>query len=1162
MGHMATRVLILHQKLVFAVTLKQALEQTGAFEVHPFTTIQATLEYLREHPQDVALVDFTLPDITDAQLVHWLRGTQPDLAIIASPRPADAEAIMAALKIQGMVNAPFTARDIIPLLEGAIDAVQHDLSLPTTRPLNDPPAQLPQEKTRHSGDAAPPPPPVDSQSGHTRKLGEDVEPSLPATKPVPPTPSGKTRTLDDFEPEIPDDAYPPGYGATRRLGDSPPARAGQHSIYQTRQLDEPPVEEGDTPAVPTRDSEAARQFLVTSSTPGIDSLFDDVLDVIDAELGPEDDGQEAEGKAGTTRDDPFKGMIKSLSREEPGSRLPERQKQGMDFTYTSGMDNVLREIARTKTGTLDDSNLRDAGTPDEPELDTFEKLAQEEPPVPTLEDSGTIGDLMVGISDHQFRNVLALLRGEEPSMSSDEAERATIEEAFAGVFWPNQQGEDQPPPPPTLPEELPVMEITQESTAGFRQAFDRMEYVDSFDDEAGDATIPQLILETALDESTPPEYFSLNRLIDDIDARLSIHKLAIRGLPSWGQDTGAFRSVDTEGIREPDFLPTDLPPGEIITPDLLRMDESFEEDDGAFTTQPSSATRHALEEEAELSSVTLEWMDEEHTAETLLSQTVSEAEPQAAEDDLLDMIEAEDEPAWHDETPAPEPTAMMEAEPDAAEDDLFDMIEPEDEPAWHDETPAPEPTAMMEVEPETAAFPDEPSQEYVAPELPEWMDDSEYMAGEADTVFDGYGRFDDVPDYDDGYTMPEEVPGETSMEAEEETWAEAPQPPDYDENTWLKPLLEIPEAAPEEEAEYLPESLETFAPAPPEPEMARPEDIFDTWDEPDIEDFETVTRPLEIPAAKPDSEIHAAWDVAAHEEAGSTTQPIEAVDRWGDERETGTMDAPDTTPDSTVAQLAVSLTQASLELSAEATLLTHEGEIIAYAGHLSPEDIEELRTAIENDWDAQPEGARIRFVTLPSSGKDFMLYSILTKSDLTLSMIFGGSTPLRVIRKQGQILAGALRSVPDVPAPPPAAMLPPAPMKPVPVPQVPALVETVVRVPYSYVWLLRDPTESLTDAAAQAIISGLTLQLNEQDWRIVTLQVHEDFVYLLAEVPGETPPNLVMTELKQRSADIARAQMPDIDTQTLWADSYLILTPGRELAAEEILEFVNFQRML
>jgi REP element-mobilizing transposase RayT len=335
--------------------------------------------------------------------------------------------------------------------------------------------------------------------------------------------------------------------------------------------------------------------------------------------------------------------------------------------------------------------------------------------------------------------------------------------------------------------------------------------------------------------------------------------------------------------------------------------------------------------------------------------------------------------------------------------------------------------------------------------------------------------------------------------------------------------------------------------APPEMEQVEPAAAFDTWDEAIPDDSETDTRPFDVWPATPDSAVHAAWDIAAHEEAGSTTQPMEA-------NMVGMLETPDEAPDSDVAQLALSLTQASLELSAEATLLTHEGEIIAYAGHLSPEDIEELRAAIENDWAAHPDGARMRFVTLPSSGKDYMLYSILTRSDLTLSMIFGGLTPLRVIRKQGQILADALRAVPDVaptPLPPPA-----------PAPPAQAIVEAPVRVPFSFVWLLRDPDTALTDAAAQAIISGLTLQLSEQNWHIITLQVHEDFVYLLAEVPGETPPNLVMNELKRRSAEIARAQMPDVDTKRLWADSYLILTPGRELATEEILEFINFQRML
>jgi hypothetical protein len=101
----------------------------------------------------------------------------------------------------------------------------------------------------------------------------------------------------------------------------------------------------------------------------------------------------------------------------------------------------------------------------------------------------------------------------------------------------------------------------------------------------------------------------------------------------------------------------------------------------------------------------------------------------------------------------------------------------------------------------------------------------------------------------------------------------------------------------------------------------------------------------------------------------------------------------------------------------------------------------------------------------------------------------------------------------------------------------------------------------LSDAVAHAMMSGLKTQLRELGWGIRTLQVHEDFVYLYAGVPGENPPHEIMRDLKRRSAEIAHAQNPDITPQMLWADAYLILTRGRELETEEILEFVNFQRM-
>src|SRR4030095_14022270 len=121
---MATRVLIINRQLVFAVTLKQALEQTGTFDVHPFTTADAAFEYLRDHPQDVALVDFTLPGRSGAKVIQQLRGIQSDSAVIVSPRQADAEGLTSKLRLQGMIDMPFGARDVIPLIEQALEQIQ------------------------------------------------------------------------------------------------------------------------------------------------------------------------------------------------------------------------------------------------------------------------------------------------------------------------------------------------------------------------------------------------------------------------------------------------------------------------------------------------------------------------------------------------------------------------------------------------------------------------------------------------------------------------------------------------------------------------------------------------------------------------------------------------------------------------------------------------------------------------------------------------------------------------------------------------------------------------------------------------------------------------------------------------------------------------------
>lgn len=278
------------------------------------------------------------------------------------------------------------------------------------------------------------------------------------------------------------------------------------------------------------------------------------------------------------------------------------------------------------------------------------------------------------------------------------------------------------------------------------------------------------------------------------------------------------------------------------------------------------------------------------------------------------------------------------------------------------------------------------------------------------------------------------------------------------------------------------------------------------------------------------------------------------------ERETGEMEVTGalytesvpTTP--YLMQLATSLTEIALETTAEAILLVREGEIVGYAGAMPREEADDLREMLEDDWSAPPEQARIRFVTAPNSGRDYMIYSRATVEDLTLSLIFAGTTSLRDIRRQGKRLEEALVQVPDTPS------------VTVPIEEAPALPEVIedepiLRTAFAFVWLLSDPTAQLEPAVAQAIISGLRLQLEERLWQLHELHVDEDFVYVLADVPGEDPPFHVVRDLKRRSAEIAHAQNAAIPVDSLWSDSYLVVMPGRPLDLEEIQQFISFERM-
>ena len=277
-----------------------------------------------------------------------------------------------------------------------------------------------------------------------------------------------------------------------------------------------------------------------------------------------------------------------------------------------------------------------------------------------------------------------------------------------------------------------------------------------------------------------------------------------------------------------------------------------------------------------------------------------------------------------------------------------------------------------------------------------------------------------------------------------------------------------------------------------------------------------------------------------------------------------------------ISKLALGLTQASVDLTADATILTFENEVVEFAGKLVQEDIEDLGDEIENDWGAKNEEARIRFIHLRSNGEDYMLYSRQTEGGYTLTLVFAGNMPLRAVRRQYDQLLEALHTIPDEDVTADAiddaeiaemeAQLEQiesentAQMEAVNVDELARPENVGPLTAYTFVWLVLNDDISLNGDVALAIVNKLDHQLSNIGWHVQSLRVHEDFVYIMADVPGEEPANDTIADLKKRTAQIAKSVDDHINPELLWADSYLAFVPGRELEVVEIQRYISFAR--
>jgi hypothetical protein len=126
-----------------------------------------------------------------------------------------------------------------------------------------------------------------------------------------------------------------------------------------------------------------------------------------------------------------------------------------------------------------------------------------------------------------------------------------------------------------------------------------------------------------------------------------------------------------------------------------------------------------------------------------------------------------------------------------------------------------------------------------------------------------------------------------------------------------------------------------------------------------------------------------------------------------------------------IARAAVQLTQFSLESSAQATMLSRPGRLLAAAGELPEAATNRLFEVVDNAWETTTSvsDSLIRFVTLLDIG-EFLLYSAMVENGMTLSMVFHADT-LYARSAARRRLSESLALVPEVPEPL-AAQTPPS----------------------------------------------------------------------------------------------------------------------------------------
>jgi hypothetical protein len=169
-----------------------------------------------------------------------------------------------------------------------------------------------------------------------------------------------------------------------------------------------------------------------------------------------------------------------------------------------------------------------------------------------------------------------------------------------------------------------------------------------------------------------------------------------------------------------------------------------------------------------------------------------------------------------------------------------------------------------------------------------------------------------------------------------------------------------------------------------------------------------------------------------------------------------------------------------------------------------------------------------------------------------------------MIRKQARDLLNALERVPEPPAdavPQAAITLPsrPTDLRPpeglrAAVAESPAIEPPRAEGPmtaYAFVWLPREG--SLPADVTEMLVEWLLAVTRAHAWQLDGTDIQPTYVSTQVSIPAnETPTATVETLLRETAERSGR--------ESLWADAYYVVTPGRAVTQQEIAQFVEYMK--